>query len=51
MLDRERFLKLLDKYYELSGWNRDSGWPTRAKLEGLGLKAIANQLQSLGRLG
>jgi aldehyde:ferredoxin oxidoreductase len=36
-LDRERFLKLLDKYYELSGWDLTSGCPTRARLEELGL--------------
>jgi aldehyde:ferredoxin oxidoreductase len=51
MLDREEFLKLLDKYYELRGWSRESGWPTRAKLEELGLKYVADELEAMGRLG
>ncbi len=51
MLDRERFLKLLDAYYELSGWDRDNGWPTRARLEELGLGDVADGLEHEGRLG
>jgi len=45
MLDREKFLKLLDKYYELSGWNLTNGCPTRAKLEELGLGDVADELE------
>jgi len=44
MLDREKFLKLLDKYYELSGWNLTNGCPTRAKLEELGIGDVADEL-------
>jgi aldehyde:ferredoxin oxidoreductase len=51
MMDRSKFLKLLDKYYELRGWNRRTGWPTRAKLEELGLKEVADELESAGKLG
>ena len=51
MLNRSKFLKLLDKYYELRGWNRRTGWPTRAKLEELGLKEVADELESAGKLG
>jgi aldehyde:ferredoxin oxidoreductase len=51
MLDRERFLPLMDKYYELRGWSEESGWPTRAKLEELGLEEVADQLEAIGRLG
>jgi aldehyde:ferredoxin oxidoreductase len=47
MLDREKFLTLLDKYYELSGWDTASGWPTRAKLEELGLSDVADELDRL----
>jgi aldehyde:ferredoxin oxidoreductase len=51
MLDRERFIPLLDKYYQLSGWDAAHGWPTRAKLDELGLSDIADVLQSEGKLG
>jgi hypothetical protein len=47
MLDRERFLPLLTKYYELSGWDATNGWPTRARLEGLGLGDVSDGLESL----
>ena len=51
LLDRERFLVMLTKYYELSGWNRANGWPTRAGLEALGLGDVAEELERVGRLG
>jgi aldehyde:ferredoxin oxidoreductase len=51
VLDREKFLRLMDKYYELRGWNKENGWPTREKLEELGLKMVADELERLGKLG
>jgi aldehyde:ferredoxin oxidoreductase len=51
MLDRDKFLKLLDKYYEIRGWNERNGWPTRVKLEELGLKEVADELETIGKLG
>ena len=51
MLDRERFGPLLDKYYELSGWDPTTGWPTRAKLDELGLSDVADVLQAEEKLG
>ena len=51
MLDRDKFLKLLDKYYEIRNWNERNGWPTRAKLEELGLKEVADELETIGKLG
>ena len=47
MLDREKFLPLLEKYYELSGWNLSKGCPTRAKLSELGIDDVADQLERL----
>jgi aldehyde:ferredoxin oxidoreductase len=44
-LDREKFLKILDKYYELSGWDLASGCPTRAKLEESGLGDVADEFE------
>jgi len=45
-LDRESFEKLLQMYYERRGWNSE-GIPTRKRLESLGLKEVADQLDSL----
>jgi aldehyde:ferredoxin oxidoreductase len=46
-LDRTKFLKLVDEYYALRGWDKERGWPTRGKLETLGLKDVADELDSL----
>ena len=42
---------MLDEYYDARGWERRSGWPTREKLVELGLEDVADQLNSMGRLG
>jgi aldehyde:ferredoxin oxidoreductase len=51
VLDRAQFAKLLTAYYELSGWSPTSGWPGRARLEGLGLGDVADGLERVQRLG
>lgn len=35
---------MLDEYYEESGFDKKTGWPTRDKLEALGLKDVADEL-------
>ena len=50
-LDRERFLTLLDAYYELSGWDKATGCPARAKLTELGIGDVADGLERAGKLG
>jgi aldehyde:ferredoxin oxidoreductase len=35
---------MLDEYYEESGFDKKTGWPTRAKLEELDLKDVADEL-------
>jgi len=35
---------MLDEYYEESGFDKKTGWPTREKLEDLGLKDVADEL-------
>jgi aldehyde:ferredoxin oxidoreductase len=49
-LDRSKFEKLKDAYYTERGWDLKTGIPTRAKLEELGLKDVANKLAALGLL-
>lgn len=46
VLDREKAQKLLDKYYEMSGWDPATGRPLRARLEALGLGDVAGELES-----
>ncbi|MFC1847085.1 aldehyde ferredoxin oxidoreductase N-terminal domain-containing protein [Chloroflexota bacterium] len=49
-LKRDKFIALLERYYELRGWDVATGWPTRAKLESLGLKDVADDLARIGKL-
>jgi len=48
--DRKEWDKMLDEYYDLAGWDRETGVPTRAKLELLGLNDVADELEKLGKL-
>jgi len=41
---------MLDEYYELRGWDKKTGWPSREKLEELDLKDVADTLEKMGRL-
>lgn len=50
-LDEPSFEEWKTKYYTLEGWNTGNGWPTRKTLEGVGLKNVADHLQSKGKLG
>ena len=36
-LNREEYDRLLDDYYEARGWDKNTGEPTREKLQALGL--------------
>jgi aldehyde:ferredoxin oxidoreductase len=49
-IDKAKFEALKDRYYELRGWDVNTGWPTRAKLEELGLKDVADELAGMGKL-
>jgi aldehyde:ferredoxin oxidoreductase len=45
-IDRVEFEAALDKYFELSEWDVETGVPTHAKLEELGLGWVADQLST-----
>lgn len=47
---QEDWDKALDLYYEALGFDKATGAPTRATLEGFGMKDVADELQSLGLL-
>jgi aldehyde:ferredoxin oxidoreductase len=38
---------MLDSYYELRGWNKKTGLPTRERLQAIGLEHVANELESM----
>ncbi len=47
-LDRKKFLRLMDEYYQLRGWDKNTARPLRAKFEELGLKDVADDLEGRG---
>jgi len=49
-LDKVKWEALKDRFYQLRGWDTGTGVPTPAKLEELGMKAVADKLQSAGKL-
>jgi aldehyde:ferredoxin oxidoreductase len=50
-LDRAKFDDFKTIFYRLEEWDTKSGWPTRTTLESLGLKHVADLLQSKSKLG
>jgi aldehyde:ferredoxin oxidoreductase len=47
-VDRNAFDRAMNNYYELRGWDVESGVPTRGKLEELDLGYVADELHGLG---
>jgi aldehyde:ferredoxin oxidoreductase len=50
VLSRDEIARLLDEYYELRGWDKESGLPTKRKLAELGLGDVADDLIKRGKL-
>ena len=48
--DPTKFRKLMDEYYELRGWDQETGRPRRKALEKLGLGEVADELGGEGLL-
>jgi len=44
-VNREKFERMLDEYYDLRGWDRTTGFPTTGKMEELGLGYVIEGLQ------
>jgi len=42
--DPEKWDRMLDEYYGLAGWDKETGVPAQAKLEALGLRDVAEEL-------
>ncbi len=50
-LDREKFEEFKTRFYEVEGWDPETGYPTRSSLESLGLGYVADELESNLKLG
>ena len=49
-LEKEKWEQMLDEYYDLQGWDRETGWQKKETLEELGLHEIARELKKSGKL-
>jgi aldehyde:ferredoxin oxidoreductase len=50
-LDRAKVEDFKTRFYKFEGYNSDNGYPTRATLEKMNLKKVADLLQSKNKLG
>jgi aldehyde:ferredoxin oxidoreductase len=50
LLDRDDWETAKDMFYEAMGWDKTTGAPTRARLEKLGMKEVADELDASGLL-
>jgi aldehyde:ferredoxin oxidoreductase len=50
VVDREKFERMKDEFYQLRGWDVASGLQTRAKLNEIDLRDIADDLERSGLL-
>ena len=50
-LDRTQFEEFKTRFYELEGWDTETGRPTRSTLKELDLENIADELENNGKLG
>ncbi len=49
-INEDKYNEMLDEFYELSGWDKETGMQTRSDLEKLGLKDIAKKLAKQDKL-
>ena len=49
--DRAKVEDFKERFYKFEGWNPNNSYPTRATLENMGMKNVADLLQSKGKLG
>ena len=50
-MDPEKYNRMLDEYYDIHGWDRETSFPTRETLVNLGLEYVADDLEKIGKLG
>ncbi len=50
MITKEILDTMLDEYYDLHEWDKETSWPSAETYERLGLQFVASELEKLGRL-
>ena len=51
VLSSDEWGRMLDEYYELHGWDKNTGWATERTLKSLGFEeSITKELENMGRL-
>jgi len=48
--DKEKWDEMLDRFYELNGWDKETSWQTRQCLTELGMEDIAQKLEKARKL-
>lgn len=48
--DWDGFNRLVDRYYETRGWDKDTAWPYRETWEACGLSDVADEMEKIGKL-
>jgi len=49
-IDKDKYNRMLDEYYDLHGWDRETSYPKRQTLIDLGLEYVADDLAKIGKL-
>jgi aldehyde:ferredoxin oxidoreductase len=49
-MDEDKYNRMLDDYYDLHGWDRETSYPRRETLIDLGLGYVAEDLAKIGKL-
>ena len=50
-LDRDKFDEFKTRFYNLQGWDPETGYPKRSTLREIGLGYVADELETKGKLG
>jgi len=50
-IDKGHFEEFKTRFYQLEGWNPETGYPTRSTLQSLNLGNVADELEHHGKLG
>jgi aldehyde:ferredoxin oxidoreductase len=51
VIDRDKFEDFKTRFYTFEGYNPKNGYPTRATLEKMGMKRVADVMEKKGKLG
>ena len=49
-MDEKKYNEMLDEYYDLHGWDRETSFPKRETLVELDLPHVADDLEKIGKL-